>query len=127
MNLFTRLRDFFRPLKYAPRPSTLRNKPMGMAYVRMSDYGDGAEQMNNRVVRTLYEDGTGFWLVDPPQSFIAQSPFPTESGYIAPGSAVHVKSIHDRCLIPIPEIGDDERTQEQEFQPKVPEGGRVVA
>ena len=125
-----RLSPFGRPKcdpKYAPRPSTLRNKPMGMAYLRMRNYGDGAEQMNNRVVCTLREDGTGFWKVDPPQSFIAGIFFPTETGYVAPGSPVHVKSIHDSCLIPIPEIGDDERTQEQEFQPKVPEGGRVVA
>ena len=127
MNLINRIRDFFGRPKYAPRPSSLRNKPMGMAYLRMGNRGDGSEQMNNRVVRTLHEDGSGFWHVDPPQTFTAAIFFPTENGHIAPGSPVHVKAIHDGCLIPIPEIGDDERTQEKEFQPKVPEGGRVVA
>lgn len=117
MNLINRLRDFFH------KGSSLRNKPGGMAYIR------GIEEIEGRVVTTMKVTHGNFWVIDPPQKYVVQRAMIVGRGGVVAfrGDIVESLAIADSCLIPIPEIGDDERTQEQEFQPKVPEGGRVVA
>jgi hypothetical protein len=130
VSLFTSLRDLIRR-RLAPPPSTLRNKPGGLARVKFArDEGDGSYAMHGQFVTTVRLDGASFWVLDPPLQFIVRAPLLTNSGRIAmPGDPATVESMHDDLLEPIRDVGDDERSEELAWRPKVPAGEprKVVA
>lgn len=118
MNMWNALRE---ALRLSPPPSVLRNKAGGMAFIRFArDECDGSIVLHRRVVRTVSES-KGFWIIDPPQRFVARMAMWTSSGAIAqPGDSVIVEGIHDDLLDPIREIGDDERDGSLLWLPPVP-------
>lgn len=118
MKMWSALRE---ALCYSPRPSVLRNKSGGMAFIKFAkDECDGSIVLHRRVVMTVSE-AEGFWTIDPPQRFFALVPMWTSSGAIAePGDRVIVEGIHDDLLDPIRDIGDDERDESTVWLPPVP-------
>lgn len=135
MNLWKSLRERFggtreknpppQSPRYSPPPSALRNKPGGLAWIRVRDVGDGAFVLNRRVVKTVCTDAMtpGFWVIDPPQKFQAQCFLPSMSGgLIPPGAEVCVLGMHDDLLEPIRDVGEDERDESVAWLPTVPMG-----
>lgn len=115
MNLFTRIRDYFR----GEQPSRLRNKPGGMAWIKLSECSDGSSALNGRIVQTKRVEG-GFWDVEPQQEFVIKSFGLAESGrLVRPGELVVVKGIRDDCLVPLPDTGitSEEVTQLYQSSP----------
>lgn len=112
MNLLHSLLGLFK--SYTPPPS-VRNKRGGLAWIR------GIRELNGRIVTTrrLY-DGT-WWEITPPQEYTAQEYHMGRNGVEAfPGDPVRVTGLADKCLEPIPHVGDLEPSEELEFQPTTP-------
>lgn len=124
MSLFNRIRDYFCPPK-------LRNKAGGLARVRFAhDEGDGSYAMQGQYVTTVRLDGASFWVLDPPLQFIVRMPMLASGGRIAmPGDPATVECMHDDLLEPVRDVGDEERSEELAWLPKVPGGAprKVVA
>lgn len=119
-NVLRDFRDFFRPA-----PSGLRNRANGMAWIKLPcDEGNGTYDLHRRIVKTVRHDGAGYWQIDPPQEFLARGLVLGYDAVALPGWRVVVPSIHDDLLEPIRDVGDEERSQELAFQPKVPAGAR---
>lgn len=103
MSILDRLRDV---LGMQPR---LRNKPGGMAFiVRIPANTAGADQLNNRVVKTLRTNERGLWEIEPYQAFIAtaNTHFPGTNSTYLKGEVVMVCAIADECLEPWKEDED---------------------
>jgi hypothetical protein len=123
MNLWTNIVGIFRRgLFTAPPPSTMRNKPGGLARVKLAfDEGDGSYAIQGQFVKTVRLDRDSFWVIDPPLEFIVRAYALTSDRRIAkPGAAAIVESMHDDLLEPIREIGDDERDESAAWLPPVP-------
>lgn len=128
MSLWNGIRDIFRPAPPPPPPPKLRNKPGGLAWIRIVDRGDGAFALNRRVVQTVRADpvSPGFWVIDPPQKFQAQVFMLSMSGgLIPPGAVVDVMGMHDDLLEPIRDVGDEERDESAAWLPPVPAAPKV--
>ena len=121
-DFFRRKADELPPWKAAPPPSTIRNQRGGLARVRiLNDGGGGAADMNGQFVTTVRLDNDCFWVIDPPLQFTVRALLRTSKGEIAtPGRTALVESMHDDCLVPVPPVSDDERSEEMAFQPTAP-------
>lgn len=110
------------PMKGAP--SSLRNKPGGLARVRLSgNRDDGSEALQNRFVTTvrLHTPVPGYWVIDPPLAFTLTRLAITSDGHVGgPGCGVIATALHDDVLEPIRDIGDDERDEAMDWLPTVP-------
>lgn len=116
MNLIDRFTNLLR----GKRPSALRNKPGGIAWIRISDRA--ALQLNGRIVTTVRSDERGFWTVDPVQSFtLSDFSVNVRGSIVPPGAAVELLSIADDCLITIPDTGVTDEEVADLFAPKQPE------
>ena len=118
MSLWDSIRNFFvKPLP--PTPTVLRNKPGGRAWIR------GIEELNGRVVITVSSYGRGFWVIDPPQTYVAtQHHYGLDGNHVAPGEHVMTVGISDDCLEPIRDIGDGEKDESTAWLPPVPQPKR---
>jgi len=122
VSLFDQLRNFLRGAPPAPPPSTLRNKPGGLARVRFpQDHRDGSYDMQGCFVTTVRLDRDSFWVIEPPLQFTVRAFMLTGSGRIAcPGDPATVDCMHDDLLEPIRDIGEDERDESGDWLPAVP-------
>lgn len=132
MNLWNKLRERFAPKaptkdlrpRFAPPPSAMRNKPGGLAWIRVPTARDGSEVLDRRVVTTVRTDEAGFWLIDPPQQFVLRDFALTGNGRVAcPGELAEVASMHDDLLEPIPQVPEgavDEMVAKLGAAPKSP-------
>lgn len=104
------------------RPSKLRNKRGGLAYITQQiDSDDGAGVLVNHIVTTLRADRCGFWTVDPPQKFILTRDTVFADGVTGrKGQTNSGFSICDSVLEPLRDPGDDERSEEMAWLPRVP-------
>lgn len=105
MSLINRIRGFFaKPVPYTP--TTLRNKPGGMAIIKGNT---NIPQLNGRIVKTVRVESGDMWLVDPVQAVsnlpagVVFSDGKTSRG----GERGDVTAIADRCLQPLSDPGDD--------------------
>lgn len=81
-------------------PAVLRCKPGGMAWVRgLVDYS-GEGDLNGRAVKTVCLNEHGFWVIDPPQSYIAKREVAYPQGLVTAGQVVTSIAICDDCLDP---------------------------
>ena len=124
MSLFDRIRSFFGGEPPAPPPA-LRNRPGGMAWVRGIPTDFGGHVLNGAAVKTVRLNEVGTWTIDPPLFFVATSDAVTASGtFVIGGMPTQVLGIEDCFLEPWKDIGDEERSEEMQFQPTVPAGER---
>ncbi len=117
MSLWNTIRDLFRS------PPVLRNKPGGMAWIK--HYGDfGQDVLAGRVVTTVQATDRGFWLIDPPQSFVVtENVILEETGQtFMKGDKPSAVAIHDDLLEPIRDVGEGERDESAAWLPPVPTG-----
>lgn len=101
MGLIDRIKSVFR--SDAPEaPSTLRNKPHGMAWINSrAALTPGAEVLIGHAVKTVALKSPGMWLVEPPQEFVTGGPTRINGGRVVPaGTAVIVIGIADATLDP---------------------------
>lgn len=115
----------------APLPPVLRNKPGGMAWIKGIHTDFGADVLNGRAVKTVRLNDRGSWVIDPPQLFCFTRHCynrRTMESY-SRGQSMRVDGLEDEFLEPWKDIGDEERSEELAFQPKVPtlEPGKVPA
>ena len=122
MSMFTRIRDYFCPPK-------LRNRAGGMAFIK--HYGEdwGAGAIAGHVVKTVRLRYGNQWEVDPPQPYTLTADCTYGDQLLRRGARVTAIAIADDLLEPIRNPGDDERSEELAWQPKVPasEPGKVAA
>lgn len=118
MNLIDRIRNVFR--REPPAAPTLRNRRGGLAWIKPYGREFGADALAGRMVTTRYLVGPTMWRIEPPQPFTLTAEMVIEGLPVAAGSSVYAIGITDDMLVPIPEISDDERTQERDMQPPVP-------
>lgn len=124
MNLLRALLEMILPPVVAA-PSSLRNSPGGLAWIKAHE-GCGTEELIGHVVKTELADPDGFWLVTPEQPFKATKHLTMANGRTADvGAIVRINRIHDDSLEPIRRIRDSECTEELEFQPTLPYGREI--
>ena len=102
------LRTFLRDLFGLDQPPTgLRNKPGGLAWIRVPNgTDDGSEVLHGRIVTTVSADADGFWSVAPEQSFVLTKPIVDPCGVRGPrGATAIAEGIPDDCLEPIRDAG----------------------
>jgi hypothetical protein len=106
---------------YPPSGPKLRNKPGGMAWIRVSE-GAGMEVLNGCAVKTVRLDGNEtHWVVSPAQSYVATGDMHFKfGGWVRRGQTVEVVAIADECLEPWKDIGDDEADESTRYLPPVP-------
>jgi len=118
MSLFDRIRNALRG-ESGPR---LRNKPGGLAMIKVPGDRSGAEQLTGCIVKTVRvnEYGTG-WLIDPPQQFTATRDIVSfRPIHTYPkGQTVTMGGLEDEYLEPLREVGDDERDESTAWLPPV--------
>lgn len=113
MSILSKLSNFLR----RERPSTLRNKPGGLAWISNRD--SASLELRGRIVTTVRCDERAFWMVDPPQSFVLSDYAVNIYGQIvAPGTLVNLVTISDECLIPIPDAGISDEEVRELYAPK---------
>jgi hypothetical protein len=96
----------------------LRNRPQGMAWIRMAEDGSGAGAMHNRAVKTVEADAEGFWRVEPPQQFVAHALIIDRRRNVCwPGMVVTVGTINDACLEPWKDDGVTDREVRELYAP----------
>jgi len=118
MNLRAALMRLIR--RDAPAPSTLRNKPDGMAFIRISNVKDGSDAMDGRIVQTKRVNA-GFWLIEPPQTFVARDYCVADDGRVGtPGTIVTCTEIHDDLLEPLKDTGLSEEEVRDLYSPTSP-------
>ena len=103
MKLLDKIRDAF---GFAPR---LRNKPGGMALIRVADRDwlyCGANAINGFVVKTK-SHVDGHWLIEPKPEFLASRNFHHKGMFFPKGALLVVAGLDDKNLEPLPEVGDD--------------------
>lgn len=120
MSIFTSIRDYLFPPK-------LRNRAGGMAWIK--PYGEdwGAGVIAGHVVKTVRLRCGNQWEVDPPQTYTITADCAYGDQLLQRGTLVTAIAIADDLLEPIRNPGDDERSEELAWQPKVPasEPGKV--
>lgn len=116
INLWNTIRGLFRPA-----PPTLRNKPGGMAWIKHYD-AFGQRALAGRVVTTVRLTEKGFWLIEPPQSFVVTENVKImDTGQIfLKGDNPTVVAIVDDLLEPIRDVGEGERDESAAWLPPVP-------
>lgn len=109
------MRRFLDWLRGGPK---LRNRPGGMAWIcGVIGDGTGAEQLNNRVVKTIRLAASGKWCVEPSQHFIAERDFMWDGVWYSLGDRVGVKAIVDDCLEPWKNAGVSDEEVRNLYEP----------
>jgi hypothetical protein len=116
------LLDFFfgrKPEPEQPAPPVLRNRAGGMAWIKgIADRdGIGSSQLNNRAVKTVMLSGSGKWIIEPAQHFIACRAFVWEGVPYEAGDCVGVAGIVDDCLEPWKDDGVTDEEVETLYAP----------
>jgi hypothetical protein len=101
MSLLDKLRG---ALGFGPK---LRNKPGGMAWINGLATSCGAEELNNRAVKTVRVDESGLWEIEPTQRFVATHDFRFKESrsFVKRGSVVFIHAIGDEHLEPWRDTG----------------------
>lgn len=101
-----------------PRPP-LRNKPMGMAWVKMRDDWliIGADACNGAAVCTVELNALGNWAINPPVSFVAQQLFSYRGVVFHKGSTVTIEGMCDEYLEPWKDIDLSDELEHDEQLP----------
>ncbi len=123
MNPFHLLRDWFSPGR------KLRNKPGGLAFIRLpQDCDYGVEALNGRIVQTLRVLDSGRWEIEPHQPHVMTSAvvFVGDSRINWPGDQMVVIGVPDECLIPIENPGDEAADESVRWLPPVPTSAPVA-
>jgi hypothetical protein len=108
----------------------LRNKAGGMAWVRGIPAGCGAEQLNNRAVKTVLVQETGLWEIDPPQDFKVTRAclFGLGQVLVFEGQVVTVSAIHDDLLEPWRDMDWNAKDESHRYLPPVaPAPARITS
>lgn len=121
MSIFTAMRDFLRR-RLAPPPSTLRNKPGGMAWIKPYGHDFGAHVLAGHVVRTMYVTDGNKWEIDPPQPYTITADCTYSGVPLRAGMSVLAIAIADELLEPIRNPGIVEQDESLRYLPPVPAG-----
>lgn len=80
------------------------------------------ETLYGAIVRTVSVNERGYWSIEPDLTFVTtRAVRMAANGNCYPrGTTIVVMGMSDASLQPIEDPGDDERSQEADFQPKVP-------
>jgi hypothetical protein len=114
MSIASFLRSFFSRRTRA----RLRNKPGGLAWIRIKDGSDGSHVLHGRVVTTVRLASDGLWDIEPPQSFFSAYPLCDSYGTRGPaGTRCDVDGLDDDCLQPIGAPGESEQDETLLWKP----------
>jgi hypothetical protein len=105
----------------------LRNKVGGMSWIKGIAYSAGAEQMNNRAVKTVRMADNGLWEIKPQQRFVCTQDcrFGASQRFISRGQAVWVGYVADELLEPWKEDGVTDGEVREFYAPKLKESSHV--
>lgn len=115
MSILSRFTDWLRG------GAPLRNRPGGMARIRLYGQEYGADALAGWIVITVRASGT-YWQCDPPPQYVVTKDvrFPATGKVIQRGTRVEVIGMPDEYLEPIRGIGDHEQDESTQWLPPVP-------